>query len=85
MAAYRFKHLRKSSIAMVPVRGYVNRTNYSVDAIRWLDFIATKEDIFIEHALNGYGERKFDGISVDGFCEETNTVYQYHVILFFNS
>ncbi|GBM64779.1 hypothetical protein AVEN_90514-1, partial [Araneus ventricosus] len=78
MAAYRSKHLEKETTAMVPVRGYTNYTNYSPDAIRWLDFIATKENIFIKHALNRKGERKIDDITVDGFCEETNTVYQFH-------
>ncbi|GBN71262.1 hypothetical protein AVEN_229710-1 [Araneus ventricosus] len=73
MAAYRSKHLEKETTAMVPVRGYTNHTNYSPDAIRWLDFIAIKENIFIEHALNRKGERK-----IDRFCEETNTVYQFH-------
>ncbi|GBN67881.1 hypothetical protein AVEN_141589-1 [Araneus ventricosus] len=78
MAAYRSKHLEKETIAIVPVRGYTSHTNYSPDAIRWLDFIATKENIFIENALNKKGERKIDDITVDGFCEETNTVYQFH-------
>ncbi|GBN88408.1 hypothetical protein AVEN_170566-1 [Araneus ventricosus] len=78
MAAYRSKHLEKETTAMVPVRGCANHTNYSPDAIRWLDFIATKENIFIKHASNRKGERKIDDITVDGFCEETNTVYQYH-------
>ncbi|GBN27025.1 hypothetical protein AVEN_38544-1 [Araneus ventricosus] len=73
MAAYRSKHLEKETTAMVPVRGYTNCTNFSPDAIRWLDFIATKESIFIEHALNRKGERKIDDITVDGFCEETKT------------
>ncbi|GBN11546.1 hypothetical protein AVEN_246244-1 [Araneus ventricosus] len=77
MAEYRSKHLEKETTAMVPVRGYTNHTNYSPDAIRWLDFIATKENIFIQHALNRKGERKIDDITVDGFCEETNTVYQF--------
>ncbi|XP_054717436.1 uncharacterized protein LOC129226831 [Uloborus diversus] len=64
---------------MVPLRGYINSTNYSADAIRWLDYVATMEGICIAHALNGLGEKKLSGISVDGYCESLKTVYQYHV------
>ncbi|GFQ88955.1 uncharacterized protein TNCT_409341 [Trichonephila clavata] len=62
---------------MVPVQGYCNSTNFSRDSIRWLDFIALTEGHQILHALNGTGESKIAGYSVDGFCKETNTVYQY--------
>nr|XP_042894554.1 uncharacterized protein LOC122268626 [Parasteatoda tepidariorum] len=35
MAVYRSRHLQANTIAMVPVNGYINNTNYSSDAIRW--------------------------------------------------
>ncbi|XP_035219129.1 uncharacterized protein LOC118192299 [Stegodyphus dumicola] len=82
MAVYRSRHIIPNTIAMIPVGGYINRTNHSPDCIRWLDFIAQKESIEIEHALNGKGERRLDGISVDGYCKETNTVYQYYGCFF---
>ncbi|GFR08218.1 uncharacterized protein TNCT_640001 [Trichonephila clavata] len=62
---------------MVPVQGYCNSTHFSRDSIRWLDFVAHTEGHRILHALNGTGESKIAGCSVDGFCKETNTVYQY--------
>ncbi|GFR34105.1 uncharacterized protein TNCT_314611 [Trichonephila clavata] len=62
---------------MVPVQGYCNSTHFSRDSIRWLDFVARTEGHRILHALNGTGEPKIAGYSVDGFCKETNTVYQY--------
>lgn len=79
MAVYRSEHIKENAIAMVPVRGYINKTNYSNEAIRWLDYVAFSEGILIQHALNGSGEKKIAGISVDGFCAATNTVYQFHV------
>lgn len=87
MAVFRTRHMTDNTIAMVPVHGYVNSTNFSTDSIRWLDYLGFKDDIFIHHALNGLGEKKIAGISVDGFCSGTNTVYQYHVssITFFNN
>jgi ribosomal protein S20 len=36
-----------------------------------------KENKFIQHALNG-GEKQILGYKVDGYCEETKTVYQFH-------
>lgn len=82
MATFRGFHIKPETIAMVPTHGYINSTNYSKVSIRWLDFIAHKENIFIHHALNGTGEVKIEGTSVDGFCQETNTVYQFHVCKF---
>lgn len=79
MAIYRSRHMKKDTIAMVPMHGYLNNTNYSPDSIRWLDFISATEGITIQHALNGLGERRIGEISVDGYCEESKTAYQFHV------
>jgi hypothetical protein len=55
--------------------------NYSIKSIKWLKYIAEKENIFIQHACNG-GEFSImkDGksIKVDGYCEKTRTIYQFH-------
>ncbi|GFU58563.1 uncharacterized protein TNCV_4068761 [Trichonephila clavipes] len=77
MAVYRSGHIKPKTIAMIPVQGYCNSINFSRDSIRWLDFVAHTEGHRILHALNGTGEPKIAGYSVDGFCKETNTVYQY--------
>lgn len=55
---------------------------YSRLAIKWLDEISEKQNIFIQHAENG-GEVWLKGIRghfkpVDGFCKESNTAYQSH-------
>ncbi|XP_035228066.1 uncharacterized protein LOC118200234 [Stegodyphus dumicola] len=83
MATYRSGHIQPDTIAMVPTHGYVNSTNYSPDSIRWLDFVAASEGIAIQHALNGSGEHRIAGISVDGFCQETETVYQFQGCFFY--
>ncbi|GBL60239.1 hypothetical protein AVEN_60158-1 [Araneus ventricosus] len=82
MAAFRVKHLVQDTIAMVPVHGYINRTKFSHEAIRWLDYIALKETVTIQHSLNQKGEKSGNGLSVDGYCAETNTVYQFHGCFF---
>ncbi|KAG8174576.1 hypothetical protein JTE90_022442 [Oedothorax gibbosus] len=62
--------------------GYINTTNFSRDSIRWLEWVAHQESITICHALNGVGEVKVGGISVDGFCQSTRTIYQFHGCFF---
>jgi hypothetical protein len=54
-------------------------SGYSKAQIKWLDEIAELEGISIRHALNHpRGEKRICGYKVDGFCEETNTVYEYN-------
>lgn len=53
--------------------------NYSKMAIKWLEFLSQKNNIFIQHAEN-IGEFKISGtgLKADGFCEESNTIYEFH-------
>ena len=44
--------------------------------IEWLNRIARQKNISIKHKLNG-GEVKIRGLKVDGYCEESNTIYEY--------
>lgn len=58
-----------------------NPTQYSKIACDWLDYIAKKENIHIEHGRNCQEKVIIGGrkgrISVDGYCQETNTVYEF--------
>ena len=40
--------------------------------------ILHKKKTFINHALNGFGEKKILSIAIGGFCRDLNTLYQYH-------
>jgi len=52
--------------------------SYSKSSIEWLNNIMLIENVNIKHAENG-GEFPLPGIGkVDGFCVETNTVYEFH-------
>ncbi|KAG8177809.1 hypothetical protein JTE90_021142 [Oedothorax gibbosus] len=82
MACFRSQHIPANLIAMMPSNGYINTTNFSRDSIRWLEWVAHQESITICHALNGAGEVKVGGISVDGFCQSTRTIYQFHGCFF---
>ena len=52
-------------------------TNYSKQQIHWLDFISKLLNINIQHAEND-GEYIFDNLKADGYCKETNTIYEFH-------
>ncbi|MES9881304.1 MAG: DNA polymerase, partial [Sedimenticola sp.] len=78
------KKFMDSPIAQVPSGGYCNRDTYSKISIQWLEYLMHKSrksqsPIQIQHALNG-GEYAIPGTryKVDGFCANTNTVYQMH-------
>ena len=51
---------------------------YSICALEWLESIEEKENIKIQHARWTEGEYRISsGHKVDGYCKETNTVYEY--------
>lgn len=55
-----------------------NNKGYSKKSIQYLEYISNLENVKIQHALND-GEYKIKTIGkVDGYCKETNTVYEYH-------
>lgn len=56
---------------------YCTPYGYSDIAIRWLEYISKKNNIEIQHAENG-GEYKIGKYKVDGWCEETNTCYEFN-------
>ena len=78
MAIYKNEYLPKNTIG-VAKESQVDM--YLVKSIKWFKYITSKENINIGHACNG-NEIKInvDGNinKVDGFCEQTNTIYQFH-------
>lgn len=66
-------HLRGYGCKLCSVAGV------SKKALYWLKQEELKDNISIQHALNG-GEYKIPNTRyyVDGYCEETNTVYEFH-------
>jgi len=55
--------------------------NYSIKLLKWLKYILFTQNINIRHACNG-GEQAIQvngkTYKVDGYCNETNTIYQFH-------
>ncbi len=66
---------RISADGFKPVRQY----RYGEMAVQWLDYVAHTDSISIQHMLNGVEKRiGHRRIPVDGYCDTTKTVYQFH-------
>lgn len=75
MAIYKGNYLPENTIAVNQTIS--NQETHSKISINWLEWIAKKENIHIQHALNSK-EKKIKNIGkVDGFCESTKTVYEF--------
>ena len=72
---YRTKFLEKDTIAIFSHARQL-KANQSITAIKWLSYISEKEGTFIQHVRNG-GEKRVGNYSLDGYCEETHTAYEF--------
>ena len=72
---YRTNFLKKDTIAV-----FNNDRQWKIKqsnvAVTWLSYISEKEDLYIKHVRNG-GEKRVESYSLDGYCEETNTAYEF--------
>ena len=75
MQVYRTKFLKKDTIALLPQHQQLKRKQ-SHEALQWLSYTAEKEGIHMQHDRNG-GEKRVGPYSLDGYCEETHTAYEY--------
>ena len=72
---YRTNFLKKDTIAIFNNDRQL-KIKQSIVAVKWLSYISEKEDLYIQHVRNG-GEKRVGDYSLDGYCEETNTVYEF--------
>ena len=75
MQVYRTRFLEKDTIALLSQVRQL-KAKQSHEALQWLSYTAEKEDIHIQHVRNG-GEKRVGNYSLDGYCEETHTAYEY--------
>ncbi len=63
------------------------KRRFSKGQIQWLELIEKLENISIQHFGNSFKEYKIPTTNyhVDGYCEETNTVFSYHGDFFHGS
>ena len=72
---YRTNFLKKDTIAVFNNDRQLKIKQSNV-AVKWLSYILEKEDLCIQHVRNG-GEKRFSNYSLDGYCEETLTAYEF--------
>ena len=72
---YRTNFLQQDTIAIFSHARQL-KANQSNMAVKWLSYISEKEDILIQHVRNG-GEKRVGNYSLDGYCEETHTAYEF--------
>jgi hypothetical protein len=53
-------------------------SNYSKQSMVYLNFISKYYNINIQHAENGNEYKILNIGKADGYCEKTNTIYEYH-------
>lgn len=74
---YRRNFLQPETIGIVPRGGYRNTNNQSKGAISWMIWEEKQRGINIINAAK-QREEIIEGVKVDGYCKETNQLYQYH-------
>ena len=76
LTVYRTNFLKKDTVATFDRHRYL-KTKHSNMAVKWLSYVAEKENVHIQHVRNG-GEKRVDRYSLDGYCPQTSTAYEYH-------
>ena len=76
----RKRFLKPDTVGIIPAGGYSCNNNYSKKALMWLLQVEQAERCSIRHARNGREVRlpEVPQFSVDGYCEETRTVYEFY-------
>ena len=72
---YRTNFLKEDTIAIFTHDRQL-KTKQSNMAVKWLSYVMEKQDIHIQHVRNG-GEKRVGRYSLDGYCEETHTAYEF--------
>ena len=74
MSVYRSKYMSENTIGITKD---VPKNTFSKTSIQWLKYISETENVYIQHAMNG-GEHFIPTVGkADGYCEQTNTVYEF--------
>jgi len=75
----RKKFLKPDTIGLIPSGGYSANRRYSKKALMWLLYMERTDGCRIQYARNGREFRppEFPHYSVDGYCAETRTIYEF--------
>jgi len=76
---FRKRFLKPETIGLIPSGGYSCNRNYSKKALMWLLHMEEEDKCKILHARNWreYRLPELPHYSVDGYCVETRTVFEF--------
>ena len=75
MTVYRSKFMPENTIGVI--KDIAKTEAFSKISMDWLKWISDTQNVYIQHALNG-GEHVIPKVGkVDGFCKDTDTVYEF--------
>ena len=79
----RKKFLKPETIGLIPPGGNSANRRYSKKALMWFLHMKRTDGCHIQHARNGreYKPPYFPHYSVDGYCAETRTIYEFFGML----
>jgi len=75
----RKRFLKPDTIGIIPTGEYTGNNKYSKKAMMWLLHMEQTDEVRIMHTRNGreYRLPQLPHLSVDCYCPETNTVYEF--------
>ena len=75
----RKRFLKHQTVGLIPKGGYSCNQNYSKKALMWILHMEQTDGCTIMHSRNGreFRLRELPRYSVDGYCAETKTVYEF--------
>ena len=74
MSIYRSKYMPENTIGIIKDDP---KNTFSKTSLQWLKYLSEMDNVYIQHAMNG-GEHFIPTVGeVDGYCEQTNTVYEF--------
>ena len=72
---YRTNYLKRDTIAVFQHDRQLKMKQSNM-AVKWLSYEMESKDIRIQHVRNG-GEKRVGKYSLDGYCEENHTAYEF--------
>ena len=82
MKLKRKQFLEPDTMRLIPTGGYTCNNKYSKKSLMWLLHMEQTDGVNIMHAREGreYKLPELPGISVDGYCSETHTNYEFFFV-----
>jgi len=75
----RKRFLKPDTIGLIPTGRYTCNNRYSKKSLMWLLYMEETDGVQKMHCRNGreYSLPDLPNISVDGYCPETKTIYEF--------